>query len=122
MTPLSAVWAGEPYNKHLDQPSLIQALTNGTTPFRVNLHVGDVGHGLAVGPTGAGKSVLLSLMAMQWRRYDDAQIFIFDKGRSARAATLAMGGKHIDLGGEESPSLQPLSKICLLYTSDAADE
>ena len=111
MTPLSAVWAGESYNKHLGQPSLIQALTNGTTPFRVNLHVGDVGHGLAVGTTGAGKSVLLSLMAMQWRRYDDAQIFIFDKGRSARAATLAMGGKHIDLGGEESPSLQPLSKI-----------
>jgi type IV secretion system protein VirB4 len=121
MTPLSAVWAGEPYNRHLDQPSLIQALTNDTTPFRVNLHVGDVGHSLAVGPTGAGKSVLLSLIAMQWRRYEDAQIFIFDKGKSARASTLAMGGVHIDLGGEQSPSLQPLANIDKMANASFAD-
>ena len=30
------------------------------TPFRLDLHVGDVGHTLVVGPTGAGKSVLLA--------------------------------------------------------------
>ena len=47
---------------------------------------------LVVGPTGAGKSVLLSLLAMQFRRYPSAQVFIFDKGWSARAAVLAMGG------------------------------
>ena len=111
MTPLSAVWAGEKWNRHLQAPALLQAHTHGTTPFRVNLHVRDVGHSLVVGPTGAGKSVLLSLMAMQWRRYDDAQLFIFDKGRSARAATLAMGGAHIDLGGGATPSLQPLRDI-----------
>lgn len=111
MTPLSSVWAGEPENRHFGAPSLIQAHTNGTTPFRLNLHVGDVGHSLVVGPTGAGKSVLLSLIAMQWRRYDGAQIFIFDKGRSARAATLAMGGAHIDLGSDDSPSLQPLRAL-----------
>lgn len=111
MTPLSSVWAGEESNRHLNAPALLQAHTNGTTPFRLNLHVGDVGHALVVGPTGAGKSVLLSLIAMQWRRYDGAQIFIFDKGRSARAATLAMGGTHIDLGGDRSPALQPLKDI-----------
>ncbi|WP_428408690.1 conjugal transfer protein TrbE [Hyphococcus sp.] len=111
MTPLSSVWAGEARNDHLNAPALIQAHTNGTTPFRVNLHVGDVGHTLVVGPTGAGKSALLSLIAMQWRRYEDAQIFIFDKGRSARAATLAVGGAHIDLGTDGAPSLQPLRDI-----------
>jgi len=72
MTPLSSVWAGERKNEHFFAPALIQAHTDGTTPFRLNLHVGDVGHSLIVGPTGAGKSVLLSLIAMQWRRYDDA--------------------------------------------------
>lgn len=111
MTPLSSVWAGETMNRHLSAPALIQAHTHGTTPFRVNLHVRDVGHSLVLGPTGAGKSVLLSLIAMQWRRYKDAQIFIFDKGRSARAAILAMNGAHIDLGGAGSPSLQPLRDI-----------
>ena len=36
----------------------------GATPFRFSLHVGDVGHTLVVGPTGAGKSVLLALMVV----------------------------------------------------------
>jgi type IV secretion system protein VirB4 len=111
MTPLSSVWAGETENSHLNAPALIQGHTHATTPFRINLHVGDVGHSLVVGPTGAGKSVLLSLIAMQWRRYQNAQIFIFDKGRSARAATLAMDGAFIDLGGDGGPSLQPLRDI-----------
>lgn len=111
MVPLSAVWAGEDTNYHLNAPALIQAQTDGTTPFRLNLHAGDVGHSLVVGPTGAGKSVLLSLLALQWQRYDGAQVFIFDKGRSARAATLSMGGAHIDLGGGEAPSLQPLNDV-----------
>ncbi|AWX93979.1 hypothetical protein DPM13_16245 [Paracoccus mutanolyticus] len=39
-----------------------------STPFRLSLHVGDVGHTLVVGPTGAGKSVLLALMVAV-RRY-----------------------------------------------------
>jgi type IV secretion system protein VirB4 len=111
MVPLSAVWAGETENCHLQGPALIQAQTGGTTPFRLNLHIGDVGHTLVVGPTGAGKSVLLSLIALQWKRYEDAQVFIFDKGRSARAATLCIGGAHIDLGSSDAPSLQPLKDI-----------
>ena len=111
MVPLSAVWAGEETNRHLNAPALIHAQTDGTTPFRLNLHVGDVGHSLVVGPTGAGKSVLLSLLALQWQRYEGAQVFAFDKGCSARAATLCMGGAHIDLGGGDAPSLQPLRDI-----------
>jgi type IV secretion system protein TrbE len=88
--PISSVWAGPHWNEHLDQPPLLYAATRGSTPFRLNLHVGDVGHTLIVGPTGAGKSVLLALMALQFRRYDQSQVFIFDKGRSTRAAALMM--------------------------------
>jgi type IV secretion system protein VirB4 len=64
-----------------------------------------------VGPTGAGKSVLLALLALQWRRYANAQIFLFDKGRSARAAVLAMGGAHVDLGSDGGLAFQPLAGI-----------
>jgi energy-coupling factor transporter ATP-binding protein EcfA2 len=46
--------------------------------FAFRTHVGDVGHTLIVGPTGAGKSVLLALMALQFRRYAGAQVFAFD--------------------------------------------
>ena len=96
--PISSVWAGPHWNEHLNQPPLLYAATRGSTPFRLNLHVGDVGHTVIVGPTGAGKSVLLALMALQFRRYDQSQVFIFDKGRSTRAAAVVMGGTALDLG------------------------
>ncbi|AYV46235.1 conjugal transfer protein TrbE [Caulobacter flavus] len=111
MAPLSAVWAGPDEDAHLAAPPLLRARTDGSTPFRFSLHFGDVGHCLVVGPTGAGKSVLLAMMALSFRRYADAQIFGFDFGGSIRAATLAMGGRFHDLGGQETPSLQPLARI-----------
>src|SRR5258705_5467556 len=75
MIPLSAVWSGEARDHHFKAPPLFLAKTEGSTPFRFSLHVGDVGHALVVGPTGAGKSVLLALMALQFRRYPQSQIF-----------------------------------------------
>jgi len=70
-----------------------------------------------VGPTGAGKSVLLALMALQFRRYPNSQVFAFDFGGSIRAAALAMKGDWHDLGGAlsdracEPIALQPLARI-----------
>jgi type IV secretion system protein VirB4 len=117
MIPLSAVWAGPARDEHFKAPPLLYGKTEGSTPFRLSLHVGDVGHTLIVGPTGAGKSVLLALMAMQFRRYRNSQIFAFDFGGSIRTAAIAMGGDWHDLGGslsagsEHSVSLQPLARI-----------
>jgi len=115
LMPLSSVWAGPVGNAHLDGPPLLVATTAGSTPFRLSTHVGDVGHMMVVGPTGAGKSVLLSLIAMQFRRYRPAQVYIFDKGNSARAAVLAMGGAHHALGSAEADgdalAFQPLAAI-----------
>jgi type IV secretion/conjugal transfer VirB4 family ATPase len=117
MIPLSAVWAGPARDEHFGAPALFFARTEGATPFRFSLHVGDVGHTLVVGPTGAGKSVLLALMALQFRRYAGSQVFAFDFGGSIRAAALAMGGDWHDLGGAlsddatEPVALQPLALI-----------
>jgi type IV secretion/conjugal transfer VirB4 family ATPase len=112
IAPMSAVWAGPERNAHLDGPPLLLARTAGSTPFRLSLHVGDVGHTLVVGPTGAGKSVLLALLALQFRRYPKSQIFAFDFGASSRAAALGMGGDFHDLSGEGGAvSLQPLGEI-----------
>lgn len=118
LMPLSAIWAGPARNEHLGGPPLLTVRTNGTTPFRLVTHIGDVGHTLVVGPTGAGKSVLLSLIALQFRRYPDAQITLFDKGGSARAAVLGMGGDFFDLGAakegiKDALAFQPLAKIDL---------
>jgi type IV secretion system protein VirB4 len=111
LLPMSAVWAGPSENAHLKAPALMLTATDGATPFRLDVHVGDVGHTLIVGPTGAGKSVLLAMLAAQWLRYEQAQVFVFDKGRSARALILGLGGDFFDLGEEEALGLQPLDKI-----------
>jgi len=122
LMPLSSVWAGPDCNAHLGGSPLLYAETNGSTPFRLSTHVGDVGHMLIVGPTGAGKSVLLSLMALQFRRYEASQVYIFDKGSSARAAVLSMGGAHHALGADGSLAFQPLRDIDDLATRSWATE
>jgi type IV secretion system protein VirB4 len=115
LMPLSSVWAGPAQNAHLSAPPLLVAKTAGATPFRISTHVGDVGHMMVVGPTGAGKSVLLGLIALQFRRYPGSQVYIFDKGNSARAAVLAMGGAHHALGASDTQdgelAFQPLVGI-----------
>jgi type IV secretion system protein TrbE len=128
MIPLSAVWAGPERDEHFASPALMFGRAQGSTPFRFSLHVGDVGHTLVVGPTGAGKSVLLALMAMQFRRYEAAQVFAFDFGGSIRAAALAMGGDWQDLGGslgdasDTGVTLQPLAQIDQAQTRIWASE
>jgi type IV secretory pathway VirB4 component len=111
LVPLSAVWSGPARCAHLDGPPLLVTRTKGSTPFRMSLHQGDVGHTIIAGPTGAGKSTLLNLIACQWLRYPGARVYIFDKGASCRAMTLAMGGDFYDLGGEgEEICFQPLRR------------
>jgi type IV secretion system protein VirB4 len=95
-----------------NSPPLLYGATTGSTPFRLNLHVGDVGHTLVFGPTGAGKSTLLALIAAQFRRYPNARITAFDKGRSLFTLAHAAGGAHYDLAGDTgSPGLCPLARL-----------
>lgn len=113
LIPLSAVWAGAERDEHFGAPSLLYGKTEGSTPFRFTLHVGDVGHTLVVGPTGAGKSVLLAMMALQFRRYEDSQVFAFDFGGSIRTAAMAMGGDWKDLGNMLDTERQPDAAVAL---------
>ena len=102
LLPLTSAWPGEETNPcpfyPKGSPPLCHVATTGATPFRLNLHVGDVGHTLVFGPTGSGKSTLLTLLMAQFFRYPDAQVFSFDKGYSAYVLTSAAGGYHYDLG------------------------
>jgi len=116
--PLSAVWAGKdrapcPFYPP-NSPPLLYGATEGSTPFRFNLHVGDLGHTLVFGPTGSGKSTALALIAAQFRRYPGATICAFDKGSSLEPLTLAVGGQHFNLSGDSEESdlcFAPLMQI-----------
>ncbi|MEG1610318.1 MAG: conjugal transfer protein TrbE, partial [Bilophila sp.] len=71
------------------------------SPFRLNLHVRDLGHTIMFGPTGAGKSTALGILVAQLRRYEGMTIFAFDKGQSLYALTSACGGQHYTIAGDE---------------------
>ncbi|OGT06765.1 MAG: conjugal transfer protein TrbE [Gammaproteobacteria bacterium GWF2_41_13] len=112
LLPFSSIWSGFEKDMHLNQPPLMTVNTYGRTPFRLSQYIGDVGHQLVIGPTGAGKSVYLNMAALQFRRYPKAQIFIFDKGGSFMASTLGVGGGYHPVGDPESGlTFQPLSSI-----------
>lgn len=106
LLPLATIWAGREYNPSPmfppGSPSLMCCATDGSTPFNLNLHVDDLGHTLVFGPTGAGKSVLLSTIAAQFRRYPESSIFCFDKGNSMYPICKGAGGTHYDIAGDDS--------------------
>ena len=116
LLPTSTIWPGEDTAPSplfaMDAPALAHCLTAGNTPFWFNLHVRDLGHAFMFGPTRAGKSTHLALIAMQWRRYRNARIFSFDKGLSMYPTCMAVGGKHFMVGGDQSQlNFAPLSRL-----------
>lgn len=113
LLPTSSVWAGDKWNKELNMPPLVYTQTKGSTAFRFNLHVGDIAHTCIIGPTGAGKSTALGLINAQYKKYPNSQVFIFDKGGSARILTYAVGGTFFDLG-VDNLTFQPLRGIGIL--------
>lgn len=119
LIPLNTVWSGIatapcPFYPP-DAPPLMQ-VASGSTPFRLNLHVDDVGHTLVFGPTGSGKSTLLALICAQFRRYAGAQIFAFDKGKSLLPLTLAAEGDHYEVGSGEGAAVLSFCPLAELST------
>lgn len=110
LIPLNAVWAGDKWNKHLNEPPLIYCQTVGSTPYRLSLHYGDVGHTLIIGPTGAGKSVLLATIQASFLGYKNARVIGFDKGASTRVLNKACNGLFYDLGKDDI-RFQPLRNV-----------
>lgn len=115
--PMSAIWSGDLENEHLKKETGYGAAhlytdTTGSTPFRLNLNLGDVGHTLIVGPTGAGKSTLLAALEMAWPKYPNAQVMVFDMHLSGRATMLALGGTIYEPGSDRAPvAFQPFAHI-----------
>jgi len=108
---LQASWGGPERDEYMDGPPWFLSHTDTSSLFRVVQHVRDVGHTMVLGPTGAGKSVLVALMVAQWfARYRHVQCFWFDVDRSARLLTLLLGGQWYELGAP-GIAFQPLRHI-----------
>lgn len=105
LLPTSTIWTGESHAPSPlfppSSPALMSCVTSGNTPFRLNLHVRDLGHGFMFGPTRAGKSTLLGTIALQWRRYLGARIYAFDKGMSMYPTCMGAGGDHYTIAAKD---------------------
>lgn len=106
LLPLTAIWSGAETNPcpfyPKNSPPLMYAATTGNTPFRLSLHVQDLGHFGIFGPPGAGKSTVLNALVAQHFRYPHAQAFAFDLGYSMATLCEAANGAHYDIGAPDS--------------------
>lgn len=113
--PSSSIWSGMSRNDFFGEicgrslPHLVCGTEFGI-PYFLNLNIKDVGHTWISGPTGAGKSTLLGLLEVQFLKYPGAQVIIFDKDRSARGLTMAVGGSYLEPGADQT-TFQPLAEI-----------
>lgn len=74
--------------------------TSSGTPYFFNFHLRDVGHTTIIGPTGAGKTVLMNFLCVQAQK-SRCRMFYFDKDRGADVFIRALNGQyHIIEPGE----------------------
>lgn len=116
LMPVTTIWSGRERNPcpfyPEGSPALFMASGSGATPFFGNIHVGDLGHTLILGPPGSGKSALLSFLAAQFFRYPRAQVFAFDKGASIYVLSRALKGRFYEIAGPSSEiSFCPLAGV-----------
>ncbi len=81
--------------------------TTSGTPFYFNFHVRDVGHTLIIGPTGAGKTVLMNFLCAQAQKFRPRSFF-FDKDRGAEIFVRAMDGVYTVIDPGSNCGFNPL--------------
>ncbi|MBY0355850.1 MAG: VirB4 family type IV secretion/conjugal transfer ATPase [Rickettsiales bacterium] len=67
--------------------------TASGTPYFFNFHLHDVGHTTIIGPTGAGKTVLMNFLTAQAQKFK-CRTFIFDKDRGCEIFVRGLAGKY----------------------------
>ena len=81
--------------------------TTSGTPFYFNFHVRDVGHTLIIGPTGAGKTVLMNFLCAQAQKFRP-RTFFFDKDRGAEIFIRALDGVYTVIDPGKNCGFNPL--------------
>ena len=97
--------ANAPGNHWGDCISLLQ--TKSSTPYAFNFHAHDVGNFTVVGPTGTGKTVVLTFLLAQAQRHHPLSYF-FDRDRGAELCIRALGGWYSVLRPGDPSGLNPL--------------
>jgi type IV secretion system protein VirB4 len=86
--------------------------TMSGSAYRFQFHVSSedsaVAHCCIIGPTGQGKTTLLTFLAGQAMRHGDLKVFFFDRHRGAEIFTRSIGGAYVGFDGDDkNVSLNP---------------
>lgn len=87
--------SGKAKNNHWGNAVTVFNTTSGT-PFFFNFHSRDIGHTMIVGPTGAGKTVLLSFLCAQAQKFKP-RMFVFDKDRGCEIFLRSIKASHMNI-------------------------
>ncbi len=88
-------------------PAVTVLDTTSGTPYFFNFHLRDVGHTTIIGPTGAGKTVLMNFLCAQSQKFN-CRMFLFDKDRGADIFMRAMGGQYTIIDPGQKCYFNPL--------------
>jgi type IV secretion system protein VirB4 len=81
--------------------------TTAFGPYNFNFHAGDLGNFTVIGPSGTGKTALLTFLIAQANKFSPRVVF-FDKDRGAEIFIRAAGGRYDQLAPGEPSGLNPL--------------
>ncbi|MHA1539013.1 MAG: hypothetical protein ACTSXQ_00880 [Alphaproteobacteria bacterium] len=77
--------------------------TNAGTPYQFQFHISDerdaVAHGMVIGPTGGGKTTLISFLTGMAMRHNNLRAYLFDRYLGAYVFASAAGGAYMNVDG-----------------------
>lgn len=76
-----------------------------------------LGHCVCIGPSGQGKTTLVTFLASMALRHEGLKTFFFDRGRGCEVVTKALGGSYLFFGGEEGESNTALNPMQMENTA-----
>lgn len=97
--------SGKINQNHWGDAVTVMQTTSGT-PYFFNFHTRDVGHTMIIGPTGAGKTMLLNFLATQAQKFKP-RLFFFDKDCGAFLFIKSIRGKYTIINPGSSCHFNP---------------
>ncbi len=97
---------GKIKNNHWGNAVTMFETTSGT-PYFFNFHHNDLGNFIVIGPSGTGKTVVLTFLMAQAQRFKPRSIF-FDKDRGAEIFIRAIGGSYSVIKPGRATGFNPL--------------
>lgn len=96
---------GKAKDNHWGDAVAIFDTTSGT-PYYFNFHLRDVGHSMIIGPTGAGKTVLMNFLCAMSQKFK-CRMFFFDKDRGAEIFIRSIGGVYTVIDPSKKSNFNP---------------